>query len=572
MTLRVKPAGRRPSRSSWETSSRRNLWLNVGFGLVVVVAALLLASYAAYWWYTEHLEPLARVGGQSITKDDAVARARIDLFRITYAQQRVRDEANAGRITAEQAAQFQESLNQQQRSLDFVVLEEIIDSRVQAALAAQQGVTVTDDEVAAKLTKEATIPEQRHVWLIEVEPEVDDDAEEPTPTQTRAARETAEAALADLEAGKTWEEVAKARSTALDAATGGDQGYVAVESATMDEGLVEELFALDDEAHTGVVEGEDGTFRIGRVTEIVPAQVNDTYQDEIVAADIPLEGYREAVRTDVVREKLEDKVVADALAERTQRRVAQIFIPEPQEEPASDAIKVRHILFSPNDDPQAAQTLPEADPAWKAAEDEARAAHARIKANPVVFDEIAREDTDDTASASTGGKQDYYDSTSSLDPAFAAAIFAPNLQPGQLLDPVKSGFGWHVIQIMYRPPDIDRARAIKTAADGGTDFAALVRSDSYGPEAADDGELGWIARFELDKPLEDAIFGTPVGKVSEPVEVDGDGIHIYKVEEEDERELTAEQRDTLEDDAFGNWYQAQKETFDICRVTEESGC
>ena len=49
-----------------------------------------------------------------------------------------------------------------------------------------------------------------------------------------------------------------------------------------------------------------------------------------------------------------------------------------------------------------------------------------------------------------------------IDQAFADAIFAPGLQPGQLLEPVKSAFGWHVIQVMHGPTDLEWADTLKT--------------------------------------------------------------------------------------------------------------
>jgi parvulin-like peptidyl-prolyl isomerase len=567
MTFRAKPAGRR--RPSW-TEGRRNMYLNLGFGLVVLAALLILAGAAAAKWYADHLQPVGSVNGVSITVDDLRARAEVELFRLDTAYSRIEDEFVAGRIDqATRDAQHQ-FLDQRRGQLEVNVLEQIIDSRIQATLAGQEGISVTNDEIEAEITKEGTTLEQRHVWVIEVEPEIDDDADEPTAAQTAAARAAAEAALADLEAGKTWEEVAKARSTGLDAETAGDVGFQYREGS-LDESLAKAVFGLADDAHTGVVEGDDGVFRIGRVTEIVAPREDAFYRQAIADRGISYAVYQDAVRAEVTRRKLEDKIKEQALAAGPQRRVAEIFIPVPSEEDPiqDDSIKVRHILYSPKDDPQAARTLPAEDPAWKAAEDESRATYDKVKADPDVFDSIAREDTDDTASAATGGKQPYYSSVSNLDPAFATAILDPAVQPGQLLEPVRGEAGWHVIQVMYRPPDVDRAAAIKAAAESGTDFAELARSDSYGPEAADGGEIGWIARFQTSKDIEDAVFGTTIGGITIPVEIEGDGIHIYKVFEEEVRDLDDEQRATIEDGAFPNWYLAKKDTFDIQRATEE---
>jgi parvulin-like peptidyl-prolyl isomerase len=158
-----------------------------------------------------------------------------------------------------------------------------------------------------------------------------------------------------------------------------------------------------------------------------------------------------------------------------------------------------------------------------------------------------------------------------LDAAFGAAIFKEGLKPGDLLEPVRSAFGWHVIQVMYFPPDLDEAKKLKTELDGGADFAQVARDFSEGTEAKDGGALDWIARYQLDKQLEDAIFATPVGKASEPLVVEGEGIHIYKVVQETTRTPEGDQKTALEQRAFTNWYEAKKLEFDIDREVDFSG-
>ena len=47
MTFRAKPVVKRDHRPAWETQDRRNFYLNLGFGLIVVLAVLILAIAAA---------------------------------------------------------------------------------------------------------------------------------------------------------------------------------------------------------------------------------------------------------------------------------------------------------------------------------------------------------------------------------------------------------------------------------------------------------------------------------------------------------------------------------------------
>ena len=75
---------------------------------------------------------------------------------------------------------------------------------------------------------------------------------------------------------------------------------------------------------------------------------------------------------------------------------------------------------------------------------------------------IARKDSDEASAKTTGGKQSYYDENSSIDPVYAAAILDTSLKPGDLLAPIKTSFGWDVIQIMHGPTDEQWAAELKT--------------------------------------------------------------------------------------------------------------
>jgi hypothetical protein len=317
------------------------------------------------------------------------------------------------------------------------------------------------------------------------------------------------------------------------------------------------------------------------VTEIVPESVDSSYRQSIADASISTDAYNAAVRSDVVQIALEDKIKSQALAEGPQRRVAEIFIQAPQsssgtiEDPPAGSVKVRHILYAPKDDPQGAGSLAKDDPAWKKAEEEARATYDKLKADPSQFDAIARKESDESGDDITGGKLPYFDpgmvASGQLDKDFGNAIFKDGLKPGEVLEPVRSAFGWHVIQVMYFPPDLDEAKKLKADAEGGADWATLARNYSDADTAAKGGELGWVAKYQLDQQSNDAIFATAVGKVTDPVVVASDGIHLYKILEEATRTPTGEQKQTLENQAFSNWYDAQKAGFNITRELEQSG-
>jgi len=575
MTQRVRPAVTRTPRPSWERRDRTNFFMNIGFGLVVIVAVLILIAYAAISWYDAHLAPVATVNGASISKDDFNRRFQIESYRLSVAERRLNDEFNAGRITKdEQTAQLQ-SLNQFRQQIATITLERLIDAKVGDALAPQEGVSVSPAQIDAQITKEETLPEQRHIWAIEVAPKADNGAE-PTAAAKADAKKKADAALADLNAGKKWEDVAKATSTASSAASGGDAGWQAKDS-NLDKPFAEALFGLQSGAHTGVVEGEDGTYRIGRVTEIAAQSIDPLYREGLSTNGLSMDTYRDVVRADLVRDGLKAKVDTAALAPSVQREVKDIFIRAPQgSEIPSGSVKTRHILIAPNDNASGAKDLKADDPAWKKAEDEAKAEYEKVKKDPSLFDAEARAHSDEPGAKTSGGKLPYFDPTmsaegGSLDPAFGSAIFKQGLKPGDILPPVKSAFGWHVIQIMYFPPDLDQAKKLKAQLDAGADFGQVARDYSDGTDAAKGGDLGWVARLQLTKEEEDAIFAAPVGKISDPIEIAGDGIHIYEVVKEETRTPDAAQKTALEQQAFSRWYAEKKATFKIERKVDFSG-
>lgn len=568
MTFRAKPVVKRASRSTHDAEDRRNFLLNLGFGVVVVSALLILAAAVGYTWWNDHLAPVGSVAGQAITKDEYRERVRIESWRLDEAVRRISTQAAAGRLTETQAAQQRQFVEQQREQLAAIALERIIDTRIQAGLAAERGITATPAEIDARLVEEATIPASRHAWVIAVAPAVSDGALEPTDAQVAEARATAGKALDDLRAGKAWEDVARRVST--DTSTrdrGGDLGWIQEEDRSLPEDFVEALFAAPVDTPTDVIEGEDGTFRIGRVTEVAEETVDELYQTKLVNDEIDLEAYRQVVAADVIRRELEDEIVADVIKPGPQRQVSEILIGE-SGEVSEDAIKVRHILYSPKDDPQGAGTLPDDDPAWAAAEKEAREAHDRIEADPTAFDSIARTESDEGSArgvAGTGGKLPYFGPDDAVDEAFLEAIMQPGLEAGDLLEPVRSSFGWHVIEVMYRPTDLEQARRLKEQADGGADFGRLARDFSEGRTAGSGGDLGWVARGELDEALIEAIFAAPVGGTSEVVEVEGDGIYLFAIEAEETRTPEGAQLERLRATAFSDWYSEQKGAIEIER-------
>lgn len=569
MTFRARPIVKRVQRPSWDSRDRRNFYLNLGFGLAVLAAVVILVAAVVISYYNDHLSPVGSVDGQAITKDELRERADIELWRLDLARRRIQTQLVAGRLTATQAEVQTQIIDQQRQEILQSSLEKIIDNRIQARLATGEGVTVSDADIDARLVDEATTAEARYSWQIEVGPTVGGDATAPTQEQIDAARATIEKALADIEAGKTWEDVARTVSTdASTAAQAGDLGWLTRDDSQTDEAFLAALFAVEPNTPTDIVEGADGIFRLGRVTQIEAESVDEAYTETLVNDGIDLAKYRGVVRGDVIRTKLEEVLVADASKPAPQRQTAELYLSQATVDLPDEAVKVRHILFSPKDDPQGATNgdIPEDDPSWGQAKLDADAAYARLRSDIAAFDSLAREVSDEVEARGpegTGGLLDAYVSTdSSYVETFSKSILDATPRDGELLPPIKTEFGYHVVQVLSHAPDLAR---IKQQVDGGADFEQFAREFSEGAEAGRGGDLGWVARGQLDKRLIDAIFAAQIGKTSEIVTVEDDGQYLYLVSAEEERTPEGRQLEEIRSRVFADWYQPKKDAVTIVR-------
>jgi parvulin-like peptidyl-prolyl isomerase len=145
-------------------------------------------------------------------------------------------------------------------------------------------------------------------------------------------------------------------------------------------------------------------------------------------------------------------------------------------------------------------------------------------------------------------------------PEFADAIFdAEDPQRGDILGPVRSEFGWHVI--MYdeaRAPLAYRVAAVEAAlAQPGADFATVAAEFSDGPEALEGGETGWHVVDDLDEVARLALTAIDIGDTTEPVDGDG-GFYIYQKLDEATRPLEADAAARLARDVFPGWYAEQR--------------
>ena len=566
MTLRARPVARRRGRAGWDSGDRRNSLINAGFFLAIGISVLILVGYAAWSWYDSHFGAAATVNGQVITKDDVRNRFAIESFRLDYISSRINTLVALGRLSQADAAQQQQFISQRRDQLATLTVQRLVDNALMGKLAADDGITVVDADIDKQLIDEATTAEQRHTWMISVEPQVDPKTGEVGDDQKRTALTKAQQALGRLARGESWEDVARTVDTTGLAPQAGDLGWLQKDSG-YDEKFMAAVFDAEINKPTAVVLGDDGIYRIGRYTEEADASVDSAYQQEIENAGVKLADYRVAVRGDVVRQKLSDKVVADLQKPGKQRHVLEIYLPEPNQAATAPepGVKVRWIVFAPNDTTKGATDVPATDPAWTKAKADADAAFADLKSHPEKFDEMARAESDETSAKTNGGKQQWIYPDSTIDQPIKSAVLADGLTPGQILDPIKGDLGWYVVQFMRLEGDGDAAwlTDLKTKITDDATFKQAAKDNSEGKEAGSGGDLGWIAPGELAADVDTAIFATAIGSTSDVVTISGDGAYLVRVVAEETRTPTDAQVKIFKDSGFSYWYTKQKEAAKI---------
>jgi parvulin-like peptidyl-prolyl isomerase len=126
----------------------------------------------------------------------------------------------------------------------------------------------------------------------------------------------------------------------------------------------------------------------------------------------------------------------------------------------------------------------------------------------------------------------------------------------------QSGEQVHAEHILVVTQDL--ATSLYDQAMGGASFEELARANSTdATTSATGGDLGWIARGQMDEAFENAAFALQPGQISQPVQTPY-GWHIIKVlDRQENRPFTDDQYETAVGKAKEAWLDQQRAEADI---------
>ena len=567
MTLRMRPT--RPTsrvtrlRKLFDDEDRQQAVVTGAFILAIAAVVLLLLAAIGLAYYNDNIRPLARVGSTDVGPQLLRDRVELEAWRIERDSNRLTQAAINGDIDDETRQRRVALLEQRQENLTTTSLDEFIDLLYQSQLAAEEGITVTEADVDAAVAKEFNDIEKRRVWAVIIKPGEGKAAEDVTNADRQAAIARAEEALAALDSGTPFDEVAREYSTDPTKLNGGDLGVVT--ELSLEEEWSAELFELPLNGTTGIIRGADGTYRIGRVTEIIEPGEQPELR-ETLNATVPDTQLREFLNKEIAVQRLKDKITDAALTTVPEQVEISILYIEGtasgDELDAEGEIDYSEIVFAPNDDLVGAPDLPADDPAWEAARVEAQAAYDELQA--LTAGEVRNERFralaagSDSDTGADGGAVGFV--SRSIPPeAVGNALFDSERQPNDIIGPVKGDAAWYVLLFHERRDSVEqRIQEVKDRlAEPNADFAAIVREYSDADDADQGGKLGWLTRDQLDPDFAEKVFALGVGEVSDEIEL-GEGFYFVKVEQKQQRAYDPDQVPDIKSGAFTDWYEPKK--------------
>jgi parvulin-like peptidyl-prolyl isomerase len=555
MTFRTRPVLDRKHRPRWQDELRTQQLTVIAFAVAIALALGIFGAAAWNGYWEGHFRPVAAVAGTTFDRSDLSEREAIlaaeTIARFTDLQAQL-----SGGPRDQLIQQQMDGLSQRMSNISTAATDSLVESAVLASRADEFNVIVSDEDLDAGVAERITIPERVLARLVLINPlpaDSEPDAE-PTDEQREAAGAAADEARARVEAGEDFAAVAAEVSDDFTGGSAGMLGWFADDDAAYDE-YFDALADAEVGTLVGPVETEGG-YAVLELLDRLEATSEGGVGELLDEAGIDDAAYRQYVRDALLVEAYRTHFAEEvATSPARQQRVAQIVI-APLSGEAVPQVRSRHVLIAPL--PDAADQAAATDEQWAAALAEAEEVRELLSAEGADWFEIAEERSDDPGSGARGGDLGWYDAAASpFVVEFTEAL--EGLEVGELSDPVRTAFGYHVIQktAERESPQAQAAALVEELRSAPETFAATAARLSEDPETArGGGELGWVAPYQLDAQAEPVVFAlTEVNEISDPVDLGaGGGIVIYQLlESAESREVEAERLEAIQGSGFERW-------------------
>jgi parvulin-like peptidyl-prolyl isomerase len=529
---------------------------NLSFVVVIGLAGALLVGVAGYSVYDSTWAPAVQVNNAGFNKAEAKARAEVTAFRIALEGSRIRARVAAGTMSNSAGDTALQALNEQAEAISNQITTDLVDTLLIRDLAAANGVTADPAVVAIEWAKETTLPELRLFRRISIDAANDPTTKKPTAATRAAAKAKAEAILAEIKAGGDFATIAKRDSDDSFAELGGLVGWTTkAEDPTDDLGYAAAWALMPSvdgsiQPMTAVIARSEDQFVIFRLEKSQASKLDPDFEKQISDAGIDRGLYERMTEERALQTALSDKITAQLLAGPVeQREVSYVAATVPETD--AEQIQVSHILFSPKDDPNNAGDLEPTDPAWAAAEKEANDLVARLK-NGSSFETEAKK-SDDKTSGADGGLLAWAPKGTYV-PEFDTAIWADGVKRNDILGPIKTDFGYHVIKFDARRPSLkDRLDELATAlAVAGVDFEEAATTATNTIEELTFASPGYVPKYTVNPELGAVVWGLKAGGTSAVVESSNTYLIVH-VDGVEMRELTDDQIAGIKGSGFSIW-------------------
>lgn len=561
MSFRNRAVLDRKHRPRWQEERRTQQIVVAAFAVTIAVSLGIFGATAWNGYHERHLRQVASVAGTSFDRDQLSVRTRILQVEIGLEAQRIQ-----ARVTDQQLLEQQLGvLEQEITAAESTAVESLVTGAVQRHLGPDLGIDVTPGEIDAEIARRATTPEEVRLRIIAVNAVAPDAPPGTPPTEADDERALAEArAILDrLRAGGDFVELAGLGSDDPSAARGGDIGFFGAGDIRYAQ-LFEVTRGVAPGSIVGPIRTQSG-YTIARVEERRAAVHDERYLGAFDDAGVRQADYRAYVEDEIYDDRFRTYFADEvAVPRQEQRRAAQIFIAEQSGEPAPER-RVRHVLVQPIPDAQDQSAATDAQ--WQAALEHAQEVRARLLAPDADWQAIAAEESADPGSGQRGGDLGWAPVTGAGFVAeFAQAV--STLPVGELSEPVRTQFGYHLIEVTDERQSAQAQvdTIVAELAEDPDAFADIARRSSEDPQtAAEGGEIGWIARYELEPVKEEAIWGlAAVGDVSAPVVVAGEGTYIFQLLElSAEREVEEERLEQIRRAGYDRWLTEQEALVEV---------